>query len=161
MQCNRAPGNGRALCSPRPLSGPPARRCKPLPVRLLVRRAAEEKGDAQTVRDFNEADGKVSTPGKGGNFYNDERPVRGRLGFDGRQGRLRPALAPWDAMRVRDTARLCRLRAADTSRLPVFECTASSGDAPHRPPRMLTLGLRGAQLPPKDTMSPVRALTPG
>ena len=73
---------------------PPARRCKPLPVRRLVRRAAEEKGDAQTVRDFNEADGKVTSPGKDGNFYNDERPVRGRLGVNRPQGRLRPTLAP-------------------------------------------------------------------
>ena len=43
-----------------------------------MRRAAEEgKGDAQVVREFSEADGKVTEPpSKDGNFYNDERPVR-------------------------------------------------------------------------------------
>ena len=45
-----------------------------------MRRAAEEgKGDAQVVREFSEADGKVTEPAsKDGNFYNDERPVRAR-----------------------------------------------------------------------------------
>ena len=54
-------------------------RHKLMPVRRQVRRAAEEsKGDAQVVREFNEADGKVTEPAasKDGNFYNDERPVR-------------------------------------------------------------------------------------
>lgn len=48
--------------------------------RHAARRAAEEgKGDAQVVREFSEADGKVTEPAsKDGNFYNDERPVCGR-----------------------------------------------------------------------------------
>lgn len=46
--------------------------------RHTVRRAAEEgKGDAQVMREFSEADGKVTEPAsKDGTFYNDERPVR-------------------------------------------------------------------------------------
>lgn len=56
------------------------RRCQAPLRRHTARRAAEEgKGDAQVVREFSEADGKVTEPAsKDGNFYNDERPVRGR-----------------------------------------------------------------------------------
>ena len=75
------------------------RRCQ-APLRgHTVRRAAEEgKGDAQVVREFSEADGKVTEPAsKDGNFYNDERPVRcersvRRWSSVGRTGSLRQCL---------------------------------------------------------------------
>ncbi|KAK9838305.1 hypothetical protein WJX81_003280 [Elliptochloris bilobata] len=70
-----APPWAQPLAAPASMPFTAGRRQAPL--RRQVRRAAEEgKGEAQVVRDFNEADGKVTQPAsKDGTFYNDERPL--------------------------------------------------------------------------------------